>query len=295
MNIKLNGKELKQLLKVKYAISKDETKPVLCGIHFYIKNNKLYSEAIDGYRAAKTSIDYQCNNEIEFIISEKDIKQINKHTKNNSMVSIKIDNKEDIKNQIDTLQNSIDDLSDEIMKTKDSRIALDLLNKKENMLNEIKELYISSNQTLDITIDDNMIHCNTIPFDEYINLDKLFYRKYQDDIKEFTLDKKELLSTLKELKKNMKRVINNLVELNFSNNQLVMVVTGKDENKITMSINCNMKEDFQIGFNIKYLIDLINSYTSKELTIKATTKINLIQIEEDDIKGILLPIRIVNN
>lgn len=291
MEIKLNGKELKKLLKVKYAICKDETKPILCGIHFYTKNNKLVAEAIDGYRVGKTSIDYQIDDNIEFIINNKDIKQISKHIKNDSAISITIDNKGDIKNKIDVLQNSIDDLNDEI-KTTSGEDKLDLLNKQGKIFDEITALYKLVEKEVIFNIDNTIINCNSLSCDSFINIDKLAYRKYDDDIKEYQINKKELLSALKELKKNMKRQRNNLVKLNFHDNKLDMTVVGKDDNEIIMSIDCKTIEDLEIGFNINYLIDLINSFHEKELTIRTKTKIDMIEIITKDIKGILLPIRI---
>lgn len=292
MNIKLNGKELKKLLKVKYAISKDSTKPVLCGIHFYTKNNKLYSEAIDGFRAAKTNIDFEVINDCDFIINEKDIKEVNKNVKNNSTIEISVDNRKDVKEQINSMQNRVYDLNDEIAKAPAER-KVDLFDEQIKLLDEVKELHkIENKKIVTFNIDDFKIDCISIPYDEFINIDKLSYSKYHNDVNEYKINRKDMLTTLKELKKDMMTRKNNLIKLNFNDNKLDMTVTGKDGTKNTITIKCNMVEPLQIAFNIKYLLDLISSYSEKELTIKATTNINMIQIEEDDIKGILLPVRI---
>lgn len=91
MVIHLKGKQFKHLLKVGYAVSKDDTKPILMNIHFYLKGGKLYSEAVDGYRLAKASVTYLYHNELDILVNGADLKATNKYIKPNSDIALDID------------------------------------------------------------------------------------------------------------------------------------------------------------------------------------------------------------
>lgn len=60
---KLNFKEALDF--VKCAISKDENRPLLTGIHLFIKDNRLTVEAVDGFRVMQTSISIDEHTEIQ--------------------------------------------------------------------------------------------------------------------------------------------------------------------------------------------------------------------------------------
>lgn len=87
----ITGKQFKHLLKVRYAVSKDKFKPILWGIHFYTKNGKLYSEAVDGYRICKACIDYNSNQDINFIVRGVDLKRLYTHIKVKSNIKLSVD------------------------------------------------------------------------------------------------------------------------------------------------------------------------------------------------------------
>ena len=56
--LRVDKVELKNALDfVKCAVSKDEFRPVLTGIHLYLKDGRLVVEAVDGFRIMQTSVE----------------------------------------------------------------------------------------------------------------------------------------------------------------------------------------------------------------------------------------------
>lgn len=242
----IQGKEFKELLKVKYAISKDTTKPLLCGIHFYTKDGKLYSEAVDGYRAAQTHINYTYDDKIEFMIMDKEIKQISKQLKNDSIVSIIID--------------------------------------------DTRWIPIVTINIDDIIISGEGWHLEN----DFIKIEKMFYTKRNYPNK-YNLNKKELLTALKEVKKNIGNVKNNLVKLFFKEDKLQLEYHTKEGQRSSIIIPCKVEEPLEIAFNLIRLIDLLKSIDDKEIALQMISNINFVQIESKNMIGILLPLRMISD
>jgi DNA polymerase-3 subunit beta len=86
----LSDKELKHLLQVKYAVSKDITKPILCGIR--IENNRFL--AIDGYRFSERIGNFKTEKNITIsnIALLQSLKGNIKATCNDEIIKYQVDN-----------------------------------------------------------------------------------------------------------------------------------------------------------------------------------------------------------
>ena len=78
-NIEFPQNILKNMIKsTSFAIAQDETRPILQGILFEIKNKNLNLVALDGYRLAVKSEYVDCDLEIEIVIPGKTLNEVSK-------------------------------------------------------------------------------------------------------------------------------------------------------------------------------------------------------------------------
>ncbi len=77
--LSISQKNLKNMIKSTiFAISQDDTRPILTGVLFEIKDKKLNLVALDGYRVAFRSEDIDCENNKEAVIPGKTLNEISK-------------------------------------------------------------------------------------------------------------------------------------------------------------------------------------------------------------------------
>lgn len=77
--LSISQKTLKNMIKSTiFAISQDDTRPILTGVLFEIKDKKLNLVALDGYRVAFRSEDIDCENNKEAVIPGKTLNEISK-------------------------------------------------------------------------------------------------------------------------------------------------------------------------------------------------------------------------
>jgi len=75
----ISQKTLKNMIKSTiFAVSQDDTRPILTGVLFEIKNKKLNLVALDGYRVAFRSENINCENDKEAVIPGKTLNEISK-------------------------------------------------------------------------------------------------------------------------------------------------------------------------------------------------------------------------
>lgn len=75
--INIKSEILKNLLKsVVYAVAKDDVRPILQGVLFEIKDNKLNLVALDGYRLAKRTISIDYKDNIACVIPGKTLMEV---------------------------------------------------------------------------------------------------------------------------------------------------------------------------------------------------------------------------
>ena len=79
MIFKISQKILKNMIKgTIFAIAQDETRPILTGVLFEIKDNKLNLVALDGFRLALKSEIMECQNNITAVIPGKTLNEVSK-------------------------------------------------------------------------------------------------------------------------------------------------------------------------------------------------------------------------
>jgi DNA polymerase III subunit beta len=77
--LSISQKNLKNMIKSTiFAVSQDDTRPILTGVLFEIKDKKLNLVALDGYRVAFKSEDVDCNNNKEAVIPGKTLSEVSK-------------------------------------------------------------------------------------------------------------------------------------------------------------------------------------------------------------------------
>lgn len=96
----LKGKEFKELLSVRYAVSKDKNRPLLNGVLFYVKGGRLYAEALDGYRMSLSSMECNSKEGMHFIVPTKALVVLSKVLKVKSVVSVYVDKMDTSKHKV---------------------------------------------------------------------------------------------------------------------------------------------------------------------------------------------------
>lgn len=75
----ISQKTLKNMIKgTIFATAQDETRPILTGVLFELKNNKLNLVALDGFRVAFKSEDVECSDNKEAVIPGKTLNEVSK-------------------------------------------------------------------------------------------------------------------------------------------------------------------------------------------------------------------------
>ncbi len=93
----INAMELnKSINQVKFAVSKDEKRPILTGILFEFKNHSLKLVAIDGYRMAYKIIENNSQIEKNIVVPEKSIAEVQRliSSENVEMITISLNEKQ---------------------------------------------------------------------------------------------------------------------------------------------------------------------------------------------------------
>ncbi|MFA9398001.1 MAG: DNA polymerase III subunit beta [Clostridiaceae bacterium] len=79
INVEINQQILKNMIKgTLFAVAQEETRPILTGVLFEIKNNKLSLVALDGYRLALRSESINVNNNFSVVIPGKTLNEVSK-------------------------------------------------------------------------------------------------------------------------------------------------------------------------------------------------------------------------
>ncbi|MEG1797855.1 MAG: DNA polymerase III subunit beta [Clostridium sp.] len=77
--LSISQKNLKNMIKSTiFAVSQDDTRPILTGVLFEIKDKKLNLVALDGYRVAFRSENVECSNNKEAVVPGKTLSEVSK-------------------------------------------------------------------------------------------------------------------------------------------------------------------------------------------------------------------------
>ena len=76
-NFKISADSLKSLVnKVIFACSQDDSRPILTGVNFAVKDKVLTLSGVDGFRVASASMDIECNEELDFTVPSNGLKEL---------------------------------------------------------------------------------------------------------------------------------------------------------------------------------------------------------------------------
>jgi DNA polymerase-3 subunit beta len=92
VEVNVISEEFKKALKeVIFAVAHDETRPVLTGVFFEVKNGKLTLVALDGYRMCVSSLPVDCDENVSFIVPQKSALELQRILENDEQnVNVKI-------------------------------------------------------------------------------------------------------------------------------------------------------------------------------------------------------------
>lgn len=104
-----------------------------------------------------------------------------------------------------------------------------------------------------------------------------------------TLDKKELLNTVKNLKK-----LTTLAKMLFSfkKNEVTISVMNENSDKQEVKLECKGNEEIEIAFNPEYLVDILNSIKEDEVKFKMSAPTKAVLINSNDYTlNLVMPVR----
>lgn len=232
----ISGKDLKDLISVRYTITADKNKSSLNEVLFYVRNGRLYSEAIEGGRLSIASIECNTDSNVFFNIVVKDLVDVNKALKVKSSVTILID--------------------------KDRGVV-------------------------SFDIDGVIVECNIVKSPTFISFNKLFTEEQRDKL---GVNRDDLLSRLKELSKTpMPSKETKVCNLYVSENKLYISLKGVDG--VELSVECSCDYDFNFYFNLKHLIDMLNSIKDKDIVLEFKKKSDPIIYKGISKKDMLHPLK----
>lgn len=296
---------------------------------------KLFTEIIRKLPSGEIDINLSDNNVIiksfnsEFSIIGQPSNDFPKIDTLNSDNSIKI-NKEIYKNMIkqtsfsasvDESRGIITGVLIEIEKEKINMIALDgfrmsirkenmLTNKNENMiipariLNEIyKILADEEGDNIDLLLNnkniiikmDNTIILSRLLEGDFINYKEILPKSYNCKVK---VIKEDLLASIERASLLAREGKNNLIKINIEEDKMI-ISSRSEEGKVYEEVNIEKEgEGLEIGFNSKYVLDILRNIEDEEINIEFISNVNpcLIKpLEGDHFEYLILPVRISVN
>ena len=233
---KLNGKDVKDLISVRYVITVDKNKPSLNEVLFYVRNGRLYSEAIEGGRLSVASVECDANDGVFFNIVAKDLVDVNKALKVKSEVAIVVDKDKDV---------------------------------------------------VSFEIDGNSVDCEIVKSPTFISFNKLFTEEPRHKL---GVSRDVLLPKLKELSKlPMPTKDTRVCVLSVKEGVLNLHLKGVDD--VVMPIECSCDYEFEMYFNLKHLIDMLNSIKDKEITLEFKKETDPVVYKGINKKDMLYPLK----
>lgn len=150
----------------------------------------------------------------------------------------------------------------------------------------------------EITINYNNSYLQ-IEFDNTIFLTRLISQKfpnYRDILPTenqiiVTMDKKELLDTVKNLKK-LTTLFGKMI-FAFKKDEVTISVISEDANKQKVKLDCKGSAEIEIAFNPGYLIDILSSIKESEVKFEMSTPTKAVLINSNDYTlNLVMPVRV---
>lgn len=232
----LSGKDVKDLISVRYVISVDKNKPSLNEVLFYVRNGRLYSEAIEGGRLSVASVECDVSDGVFFNVVATDLVDINKALKVKSEVTIIVD---------------------------------------------------KVNSVVSFEIDGNSVCCAIVKSPTFISFNKLFTEEPRHKLgvsRDVLLPKLKELSKLPMPSKDMRVCV-------LSVKEGVMDLHLKGVDDFVISIECSCDYEFEMYFNLKHIIDMLNSIKDKEITLEFKKETDPIVCKSINKKDMLYPLK----
>lgn len=258
---KIDGNELiNGLEKIKKMVSKNDSLPIIQGINFKAKNEKLTITALDGFRAGQFVI--LSNRDNIFLDYE---------------ITIPLNAIECL---IRIYKRVLNDYKKRFKRTrKDESLSIYLYK-----INDRKATFkIKDHANVNIIF--NILQ------GDYIDLEPIFNNEYKTLVR---FNRNELLKNLNKIKKLNKHPLK-LVVFNISDHVNIKYEYEKNSINITDKNASINGEPLKIGFNIDYLIEPIEKVKDEIITIEFTSKIGVTSIKNRNIEFIVLPVRLSEN
>ena len=162
-----------------------------------------------------------------------------------------------------------------------------------------KILTLTINSNIDIyTIGNKNAIINS---DEYTIYTRLISGKYMDYKSHFekeyefkaAVNRLELLDCLNRALICTDSVNKSPTVISVSNGKInIEIKTGSSEFKESVKFTGNLPDDMKIGINAKYLVDALRNFDSESVEIHYNTPVTAIRLCKDDLKALVLPIRL---
>ncbi len=239
----VNREIIKNMIKQTiFSVSSDETRPILTGSLFEIKDNKASLVSIDGYRLALKSVQIDTDRESKTVIPGKTLNELMKILSNSSEEEL-------------------------IIKITDKYISFEIENIK--IISKILEgEFIKYNQIIPTDFNTEII-INTNEFYNGIERASLMARETKSSI-------------IKKSFKDQFIEISSISEI------------GSVMDKVKMKIE---GDKFDIGFNPKYLLDVLRVIDSEEVILELSSSLSpciVKPVDDNEYIYLVLPVRMSN-
>lgn len=297
--------ELHRMLEVKYCISSDYVRPILCGVCF--DNNRTI--AIDGYRMSIRQGNYESN--INKLVIDKDtIELLNKiiDKKSNNKIKVygmSLNNKDNqfvkfIFDKIDyTLEVIGRTISGEYMNYQQivpQDVETTITVNSKLVMDEVEFMYKAANKEqsdiIKITTGNNSI---------------IFDGRITESIYDEKASKEATLRSQKEADKEYYEKVNKVNNPSNKGRKItkapkmktvkpVKIFRQEEVNRISAEVDAEISGNaWEAGFNMKYVNDALKMFDNTELKLKAVSSIAPLTITADDENiELILPIRFKN-
>ncbi|MEA3423577.1 MAG: DNA polymerase III subunit beta [Bacillota bacterium] len=239
----VNREIIKNMIKQTiFSVSTDETRPILTGSLFEIKDNKASLVSIDGYRLALKSVQIDSDRDSKTVIPGKTLNELMKILSNSSEEEL-------------------------IIKITDKYISFEIENIK--IISKILEgEFIKYNQIIPTDFNTEIV-INTNEFYNGIERASLMARETKSSIIKMSLQDKFIeITSISEI--------------------------GSVIDKVKMKIE---GDKFDIGFNPKYLLDVLRVIDSEEVVLELSSSLSpciIKPVDDNEYIYLVLPVRMSN-
>ena len=242
-NLIINREIIKNMIKQTiFSVSSDETRPILTGSLFEIKDNKASLVSIDGYRLALKSVQIDTDKESKTVIPGKTLNELMKILSNSSEEEL-------------------------IIKITDKYISFEIENIK--IISKILEgEFIKYNQIIPTDFNTEII-INTNEFYNGIERASLMARETKSSI----------------------------IKMSFKD-QFIEISSISEIGSVMDKVKIKIKGDkFDIGFNPKYLLDVLRVIDSEEVILELSSSLSpciVKPVDNNEYIYLVLPVRMSN-